>query len=314
MTRLVGDPLAFLTAHLGLFRPGIGEAFFFEPTPGFYGSIAQGSVQALTDALVILARHVECPSTPTVQEWKGPKSPLAMTDHDWAAEKGPAGSIRYAGTHAGIIEVASTNKHSHFILGATLAHELAHHYLARMGVRLSDTDENERLTDLATIYLGLGKLTLNGYEPQTWSVRQRDGKVTTYTSKIGYLSQEEIARSFIRVCSLRSLSLDGALSNLSPTAARLLSESRRRALWEPRWERARVAFLRVFPWRVRNRTETAQRQPAAPSPSTPTETGLVVTCGGCGQKLRLPVTQHSLRVTCPTCRRQSLIHGVGQVG
>src|SRR5712692_1192860 len=118
MTRLVGDPLAFLTAHLGLFRPGIGEAFFFEPTPGFYASIAQGSVQTLTDALAILARHVECPSTPTVQEWKGPVSPLAARDHDWAADKGPAGSIRYAGTYAGIIEVASTNKHSHFILGA----------------------------------------------------------------------------------------------------------------------------------------------------------------------------------------------------
>ncbi len=314
MTRLVGDPLAFLTASLGLFRPGIGEAFFFEPTPGFYGSIAQGSVQTLTDALAILARHVECPSTPTVQEWKGPVSPLAATDHDWAAEKGPAGSIRYAGTHAGIIEVASTNKHSHFILGATLAHELAHHYLACKGVRLSDTDENERLTDLATIYLGLGKLTLNGYEPQTWSVRKRNGEVTTYTSKIGYLSQEEIAHAFIRVCNLRSLPLDAALSNLSPTATRLLSDSRRRALWQLRWERARVAILHVFPWRTRNRSEGARRQPAAPAASAPAEAGLVVTCGGCGQKLRLPVTQHDLRVTCPTCRRQSLIHGVGEVG
>src|SRR5713226_7895650 len=106
MTRLVGDPLAFLTANLGLFRPGIGEAFFFEPTPGFYRSIAQGSVQALTDALVILARHVECPSTPTVQEWQGPASSLAATDHNWAADKGPAGSIRYAGTHRGTIQIA----------------------------------------------------------------------------------------------------------------------------------------------------------------------------------------------------------------
>jgi hypothetical protein len=248
MAQLVGDPLAFLTARLGLFRPEAGSAFFFEPTPGFYGFIAQGSVEDLTGALRMLAEHIECPTTPRVQKWKGSANTLAASDHDWAADQGPAGSIRYAGTHSGSIEISSTHRHSSFILGATLAHELAHHYLAHRGVRLPAVDENERLTDVATIFLGLGKLTLNGYEPQTWSVRKSDGTVTTYTSRIGYLSQEALASAAIRVCDLRSLPLDLTLPNLSPTAARLLQGERQRALSSARRERMRLAFRRMFRW------------------------------------------------------------------
>ena len=48
---------------------------------------------------------------------------------------------------------------------ATMAHEVAHAFRSRFGLALTDPeriDEEERLTDLTTIYLGAGVLTTNG--------------------------------------------------------------------------------------------------------------------------------------------------------
>jgi DNA-directed RNA polymerase subunit RPC12/RpoP len=30
-------------------------------------------------------------------------------------------------------------------------------------------------------------------------------------------------------------------------------------------------------------------------------------CGGCGQKLRVPIMSRTIRVTCPRCRRQTMV-------
>jgi hypothetical protein len=51
---------------------------------------------------------------------------------------------------------------------AALAHEVAHAFRARFGLAITDAarvDEEERLTDLTTIYLGAGVITTNGTAP-----------------------------------------------------------------------------------------------------------------------------------------------------
>tara|TARA_Y100001934_G_C12108887_1_gene657536 strand:+ start:260 stop:853 length:594 start_codon:yes stop_codon:yes gene_type:complete len=48
-------------------------------------------------------------------------------------------------------------------LYAILAHELAHQYLHTHYIEESDNLENERLTDVCAVYIGFGKLLLNGY-------------------------------------------------------------------------------------------------------------------------------------------------------
>ncbi len=68
--------------------------------------------------------------------------------------------IRYRGPHHSRIELNSTNKHSPFIMGATLAHELTHHFLDLKNIRYPDVEDNEKLTDLATVYLGFLYRTL----------------------------------------------------------------------------------------------------------------------------------------------------------
>jgi len=51
-----------------------------------------------------------------------------------------------------------------YAIGAILSHELMHFYLiSKKHIVLEDKEENELLTDLGTIYLGLGILIVNGF-------------------------------------------------------------------------------------------------------------------------------------------------------
>jgi hypothetical protein len=215
--------ISFLTTGIEIYKLSARNDFFFDPSPGFYGFIAQGKTDALNQAMRMLANHLESRSAPMIEEWKDLMDPLVTGDYDWSSNKEPAGFIRYRGPQHSRIEINVTNKHSHFVLGAVLAHELTHHFLAVKGINLPDELENEKLTDLATVYLGLGKLTLNGYYPLTWTV-EREKKQITYTYRIGYLSCKDIARVFHRVCAFRYIPLEITKPNLSEDALDLLSE------------------------------------------------------------------------------------------
>ena len=61
-----------------------------------------------------------------------------------------------------IIVINSKYKDSPLAVGAILAHEMMHLYLYRLGLKLENIQENELMTDLATINTGLSILILNG--------------------------------------------------------------------------------------------------------------------------------------------------------
>jgi hypothetical protein len=176
----------------------------------------------------ILADHIEAPTRPTVEEWKGPSDPLVTEDYDWTADSDSAGSILYSSQSWSRIRINLTIKHNPYVLGAVLAHELAHHYLYTKELRLPTTEENEQFTDLATVYLGLGKLTLNGYEPIRWTV-QRKGRQVQYSYKVGYLSAHEMAIIMNHICSFRSINIADVRANLSDVAYTHLTSTHRKA-------------------------------------------------------------------------------------
>jgi hypothetical protein len=214
--------MSFLSARLGVYRLDAGDRFFFDPTPGFYGFISQGTTACLNEAIQILASHIDSGTAPTIEEWKGSQNPLVASDYDWTRDKTPPGMIRYSGPHRSRIEINIVNKHSPYVLGAILAHELTHHFLGINGISRPEVQENERLTDLATAYIGLGKLTVNGYAPISWTRSGPQGMVT-YKYQVGYLSMREMATVLHRVCRFRSLSLETAKRNLSPEALDLFN-------------------------------------------------------------------------------------------
>lgn len=94
---------------------------------------------------------------------------------------------------------------------ATLAHEITHKYLhinaISSGIGSIHEYENEVLTDIATVFLGLGKLVLNGCECQ--NVRQEyasEGtKTVTETLKSGYLDRSQFAFVYRLICAMRRI-------------------------------------------------------------------------------------------------------------
>ena len=109
-------------------------------------------------------------------------------------------------------------------MGAILAHELTHHFLESKHIHLPSTDENEKLTDLATSYLGLGKLTLNGYEPISWEII-KNGRKSTFTYNVGYLSSYDMALINNKISLFRNINKNKILQNLTDKATYLINES-----------------------------------------------------------------------------------------
>lgn len=107
---------------------------------------------------------------------------------------------------------------------ATLAHEITHKYMQVCGICLGTEIpyeyEKEVLTDIAAIFLGLGKFMLNGCE----TVKEREERRVdgthhiTESAKCGYLNRRQLAFVYRLVCSMRGVSRGEMLSNLNREA------------------------------------------------------------------------------------------------
>ena len=112
---------------------------------------------------------------------------------------------------------------------AILAHEITHEYLYINNISFSNKYENEILTDIAAIFLGFGKLMINGSENEDIWKNYYFGGSTTITDKlgIGYLDRSKVAFVYLLVCSMRNISEKKYMSNLSNKSIQLLGESKR---------------------------------------------------------------------------------------
>jgi len=90
---------------------------------------------------------------------------------------------------------------------AILAHESVHNYLDSMGIEDKNTDEDEILTDIAAVYLGLGRLLLQGYEPIKWESdhwsRGSEHGYIAHSITIGYVPYQQIRYAIHRAAILR---------------------------------------------------------------------------------------------------------------
>tara|TARA_Y100000589_G_scaffold285141_1_gene284454 strand:+ start:629 stop:1297 length:669 start_codon:yes stop_codon:yes gene_type:complete len=96
---------------------------------------------------------------------------------------------------------------------AILAHELAHQYLHIRYIDEPNELENERLTDVCAVYVGFGKLLLNGYLTNERETSAEGEIVTTY--KGGYLTFAELAFVYREVCKMRKIAVSEYSSGLS---------------------------------------------------------------------------------------------------
>jgi hypothetical protein len=135
--------------------------------------------------------------------------------------KNTGGHIQLDNSNDVFIEIDSEIKHDYEAVLSILAHEICHKYLYKHNIKLFPEYENEILTDTATIFTGLGKLTLNGCEKtHVFTNDNVDGSKTETrkTQKLGYLDKSQFAFIY-KICStIHRIDEKDFISNLSPNA------------------------------------------------------------------------------------------------
>lgn len=92
---------------------------------------------------------------------------------------------------------------------AILAHEMAHYFLDVKQIKFSETNKNELLTEICTIYIGFGLILLNGYKFNL------DAKNNGY-SKVGYVDEKVILEAIIQTAIIRKQNPMWLLKNVPP--------------------------------------------------------------------------------------------------
>lgn len=88
---------------------------------------------------------------------------------------------------------------------AVICHEVMHKVLYEAGIWLDDASENEKLTDIACVYAGLGKVMLNGCVS---SDRDSEGRERGFS--VGYVSRDGLAFGHAVVCKMRNIASEQA--------------------------------------------------------------------------------------------------------
>lgn len=136
-------------------------------------------------------------------------------------EKDTAGHINLNPDNEVFIEIDSKYKDDYDIVLAVLSHEICHKLLYINNIQLFPEIENEMLTDAATIYTGLGKLSLNGCEKQKVSSiteRKFSGTKTTTTTttfNVGYMDRTQFAFAYRFLCKIRKIKEDDVFKGLN---------------------------------------------------------------------------------------------------
>ena len=137
-----------------------------------------------------------------------------------------------------VIELDLTHAAGPALLAATIAHELAHARLIGERRYAADEPKNEELTDLATVYLGMGILRANAavsFTPgvQGWSARPL-GALTEQAllgqgdfdyQTLGYLDEPQFGYALACLCGLRRELAPPWAAHLDPGVRVMLDRS-----------------------------------------------------------------------------------------
>lgn len=131
------------------------------------------------------------------------------------------GHIQLDNSSEVFIEIDADFKNDPEMVLSILSHEICHKYLQKHSIKLSPVLENEILTDLTTVYTGLGKLSLNGCEKTMVTIHDLGNNKTQTTrqkKRTGYVSRDDFAFAYALVSRLKKNPDNSTLKDLDPDA------------------------------------------------------------------------------------------------
>lgn len=124
-----------------------------------------------------------------------------------------------------VVSIRSTMLHDPMSLVATAAHELGHVILLGGGLMSSSTEDHEPLTDLLTVFLGLGIFTANS--AARFKQFQNDRRISWSMQKLGYLSEKTFGYALAKFATERDESDPKWARHLSPNVRSDFKNSKR---------------------------------------------------------------------------------------
>jgi hypothetical protein len=205
----------------------------------------------------------------------------------------PPGQVELSQSNEFFVELQSKFKEAPEAVAAILAHEVAHIFLHRCGVRFQDAFENEVLTDTTAVYVGFGPVIMNAATQS--KVNLSSNVVQTRTNYFGYLTLEEFGYiqakrdDVVGLDSFSTIASGPAQSAFLAGKKRMYSERRKRPYVPP--------TVSVSQW-----VESIWRRffPGPPREQGPLRHGRFE-CVCCSQELRIPAIGKQLIVRCPNC-------------
>lgn len=148
---------------------------------------------------------------------------------DFSDDIGDAAGLYFESEGTHFILVNSKHQNNRYEAAAILAHELMHFCLiGEYNFRLEETLDNERLTDMATIYCGLGVVVLNGFEYSSGWATTVIGlmfgslSVNTESMSFGYYKPKEYAKMLAYFADKTNTSYDSFSGYLFPWTGHFL--------------------------------------------------------------------------------------------
>jgi len=105
-------------------------------------------------------------------------------------------------------------------VAATLCHEACHKWLQVNGISSSIKSEDEILTDITTVFLGFGKIMLNGCKATIvrYETIPNGTRTITETRTSGYLDRDQLAFVYRLMCATRNIPASDFMQGLNAEA------------------------------------------------------------------------------------------------
>lgn len=211
-----------------------------------------------------------------------------------------------------LVELQARYKEDQRDIAAILAHEITHVFLYRAGLFLPNTQDNEILTDTASVYLGVGWLTLNAYRVTETKQSNNSGNVYILyqEERLGYLTPEEFGYVIGKRSILFKEKINSFITSLFAREAFHRGFRKARSEYQkPPLKNCGLIKRMLYKWNlraIRNMSHSAEMKGLSRSfggYQFDISDGIKVVfeCPVCSQKLRLPVNK-KIQAHCGVCQ------------